>query len=88
MENVAIGGVGLGDWGIADELCWPNQMQEREDHLQPAHPNTFKHGCLLFVVFFINRATQDRVICLCLLKMDAQIDDEAENLIVAMVHWG
>lgn len=60
-------------------------MDERVAHLKATETDSFEKCCLLLIILDVNCLLQYGLCGLALLDVDTQVDDEAENFIVAVV---
>ena len=86
MQNVPTSGVSLRDTRVGKRLKRTDHVDESVSHLEPVHPDSFQEGGLLLLVFQVDRFGQHWGVYLRLLDVHTQVDDETENLVVAVVH--
>ena len=86
MKNVLSSGVCLGDIGVLEEFLGAYHVYESVRHLETPHTYGLKHRCLLLLILQVNSPCKYWCVRLVLLDVNAQIDNEAEYLIVAVVY--
>ena len=86
MENVFASGVCLSYIRVLEEILGAYHMQESIHHLEAPHSSSLQHRRLLPFILQVNRLCKYGCVRLVLLDVNAQVYNEAENLVVAMVY--
>ena len=86
MKNVLASGVCLGDVGVLKEFLGAYHVYEGVCHLETSHTDSLQHRRLLLLILQVNSPCKYWRVCLVLLDVNAQVDNEAEYLVVAVVN--